>query len=66
MNDEWCYFDDVEVVAETPKALLCDIDGEKVWIPKSQMGDESEVWMEGDSGLLVISDWIAGEKGLLK
>lgn len=56
--------DDVECTKETDKALLCVIDGKPVWLPKSQIDDESEVFAEGDTGTLVISEWIAGEKGL--
>ena len=56
----------VSVIAATSKALLCDIDGEEVWIPKSQIiEDESEVWDEDDEGTLVITEWIAKEKGLV-
>ncbi len=55
---------DVEVVAETNKALCCKIDGKDHWFPKSQIEDETEVAKKGDKGKLVISDWIATEKGL--
>lgn len=50
---------------ETDKALLCIIDDEEHWIPKSQVDDDSEVYAEGDEGKLVITEWIAEQKGLL-
>lgn len=55
-----------EVVYETEDALKCNTgDPEHVWIPKSQIMDESEVWKDGDSGVLVIPEWLAIEKNLV-
>lgn len=48
----------------TDKAILVEIDGQQYWIPQSQVTDDSEVWREGDEGTLVITDWIATQKGL--
>jgi hypothetical protein len=50
---------------QTEKALLVEIDGEQHWIPQSQVDDDSEVYKEGDEGTLVVSEWIATEKGLV-
>lgn len=58
-------FDDVYVVRETGNALLCDINGEEMWIPKSQISDDSEIWEGEQEGTLVISAWIARQKGLI-
>tara|TARA_R110000751_G_scaffold9157_6_gene35033 strand:+ start:328 stop:612 length:285 start_codon:yes stop_codon:yes gene_type:complete len=52
------------VEKESLKALYCLIQGNMHWVPKSQIGDESEVKTEGDSGIIMLSEWIAGEKGL--
>jgi hypothetical protein len=54
-------------IGERPKALLVDIDGEKIWIPKSQIHDNSEVFDadEHDEGTLIITEWLAKQKGLL-
>lgn len=51
----------------TPKALLVEIDGDEHWIPKSQIHDDSEVYDadENSEGTLVITEWIAKQKGLL-
>jgi hypothetical protein len=57
--------EDVLVKSETEKALLCIIEGEQMWIPKSQITDDSEVWKQGDEGTLVITEWLAEQKGLL-
>lgn len=54
-------------VRETDKALLVHAEGEELWIPKSQIHDDSEVFDGGDNseGLLVIPEWLAEDKGLL-
>jgi hypothetical protein len=56
------------VMRETAKALSLRIPGartEEVWIPKGQIRETSECLYDGDRGTLVISHWIAQEKGLL-
>ena len=64
-------FEDVEAIQETqpgtPDAggLLCMIEGKEVWIPKSQISDDSEVFKKGDAGTLVIPEWLAIEKKLV-
>lgn len=57
--------EDVEIIAETEKAILCVIDGKQHWIPQSQVRDDSEIWKKGDKGTLVISSWIAEQRGLV-
>ena len=58
-------FEDVHAKAETDKALLCVIDGEEHWIPKGQITEDSEVYAKGDDGKLVVTQWIAEQKGLV-
>ena len=55
---------DVQAIKETDAALLCAIEGEEIWIPKSQINDDSEVYAEGGEGTLVITRWFAEKKGL--
>ena len=57
--------EDVLVLRETEKAILCEIAGAEVWIPLSQVDDDSEVWQEGDEGTLTITRWIAEQKELV-
>ena len=54
-------------IRERRLCLLVEIDGDEIWIPKSQIHDNSEVYDAGDhsEGTLVITEWIAKEKGLL-
>jgi hypothetical protein len=47
---------------ETDNAVLIDVDGEDVWIPLSQV--ESMHFDARGDGSIVISDWIAQQKGL--
>lgn len=47
---------------ETEEAVLMDIEGEEVWIPKSQLLE----WpMIDDEGEVEMYEWIAIEKGLV-
>jgi hypothetical protein len=59
----------VTLKRKTEAALLVeDEDGEEVWIPNSQVHDDSEIWDEskiGEEGKLVIPEWLALKKGWL-
>ena len=60
---------------ETEKALLVDIEGEECWVPWSQVDCEESDFKPGcstdgdvkagDVGELVVSGWIAEQKGLV-
>lgn len=57
--------EDVEVLIEKPTSLLVtspNLDKE-YWVPKSQITDDSEVYKAGTEGTLIVTDWIAEEKG---
>lgn len=60
-------FEGVVAIKDTGKALCCVIDGEQVWIPQSQIHDNSEVYDAKDNseGTLVVTEWIALQKGLV-
>lgn len=66
-SDQTETFRDVVCKKETSAALLCEIAGTDYWIPKSHVSDDSEVFDDADnaSGKLVISEWIAKQKGLV-
>ncbi len=55
--------EDVTVEAETDAALLVVIDGEKVWLPKSGIHDDSEVYAKDTDGTLVVHEWLARKRG---
>ena len=50
--------------SETAKALLCVVDGKSVWIPKSVISEDSEVYQAGDEGALIIKQWFAEKEGI--
>jgi hypothetical protein len=58
-------FEDVECTVETDNAILVEIEGEEHWIPKSQIDDASEVYGRGHEGTLIVTEWIATQKGLV-
>ena len=54
-----------EVIVETDDAILAMLeDGREEWFPKSHISDNSEVYKKGHSGGMIISPWIAKQKGL--
>ena len=60
----WGRIEDVRALRATTEALLVDVDGEEIWIPQSQIHEDSEVYEEDTEGGLIISAWIAEKKGL--
>lgn len=62
----WMCCDDVLVVRESERALLVRFPNNIMpqWVPKSQLhASANQVWNEGDRGRIVMSDWIARQKG---
>jgi hypothetical protein len=57
-------FDDIKCRRETKDAILVEIDGREMWVPKSQVHDDSEVYKSGTEGNLIISRWLAEKEGL--
>lgn len=65
MGDETVDLEDVEVLQESDKALRVRVEGEVVWIPKSQIHDDSEVYsLKSSPGAMKVTRWIAEQKGL--
>lgn len=54
-------FDANQSIRETPKARLFIVEGEEIWIPKSQI---SHFAVEGDTVAVTVSDWIFKVKDL--
>lgn len=56
---------DGRAIEEREKALRVALDtGEIVWIPKSMIHDDSEVYEEGHEGDVVVARWWAEQEGL--
>jgi len=50
---------------ETAKAILVKTPGGvTVWVPKSVVHDDSEIYGEGHKGKLVVARWFAEKEGL--
>lgn len=67
MSDRGERLGDCQVIRETEKAILVVLedDGEReIWIPKTQIHDDSEVWKEGQTGELIVKAWFAEKEGL--
>lgn len=63
-------FEGCVVIRATANAVLIrGLEEEDIWIPKSQIDDDSEVWNDTTDGKgpgrLIISEWCATEKGLI-
>lgn len=56
---------DVTVKAETGKAILCVVEEEDVWVPKSIIDDDSEVYKMGTEGVLIVPAWFAKKNGFI-
>lgn len=68
-DDDGFEIDDVEAVRATDDALLCksetlrELEGEdEVWIPRSQIHDDSEVYEADHVGKLIVSSWLARQR----
>ena len=57
--------DDVRAIANTEKAVLVLIEGEKYWIPFSVLGTDTEVRMKGDEGTLHVARWFAKKEKIV-
>jgi len=57
--------DDVKAIANTEKAVLVRIEGEKYWIPFSVLGVDSEVRLKGDEGTLHVARWFAKKEKIV-
>lgn len=66
-SDTTAEFFDVTAKRVTDMALLVEIDGEEVWIPKSVIHDDSEVFddSENSTGTLIVKKWWAEKEGLI-
>lgn len=65
-SDDPVEFEDCRAIKATKKALLVEVPGhDEIWFPHSHIHDNSSVYKEKDRGQLVVTEWIAEQKGLL-
>jgi hypothetical protein len=53
-----------EFMAASDSAILVDVEGEEVWLPKSVVGDFDDA-EPGDTIDLKIPEWLAEDRGLI-
>lgn len=59
-------FDNTVVRTESDEAIQVELDdGRLVWIPKSQVHEDSETYEMGTDGTLIIPEWLANSKGMI-
>jgi hypothetical protein len=63
--DEGADFPDTECIRESGKAILVTRGRREMWVPKSVIHDDSEVYEDGHHGTLVLQTWWAEKEGLL-
>lgn len=52
-------------IRSTEAAVLVDIGTEEIWVPRSQIVEESEIQDDGDEGELWTTEWWAKQRGLI-
>lgn len=68
-DDDIETIDGVKCEKDSPKAILAEVPVAKgktikVWVPKSLIHDDSEVYKAGTDGKLVVARWFAEREGL--
>jgi hypothetical protein len=60
-DDDDVRFTQCKAIKETPEALLVYIDAldQEIWVPKSQITNDSEVYKMKTEGDLVVTRWFA-------
>lgn len=58
VGDFWC-------VRESDEAILVSDGTIELWVPKSVVDDDSEVYADGTDGELVVAEWWAEKNALL-
>jgi hypothetical protein len=61
---------EVSFITQTDKAVLVEYEGEEMWIPDSQIDEDSDIYAgcdltRGEEGTLICSEWIAKQKNMI-
>lgn len=63
-QSNWVHLEDCNILLLTEKAAYVEWDGERHWLPLSQISDPDTL-EAGDSGVTVsVTEWIAEQKGI--
>lgn len=55
---------DAVCIRQTDKAIQVRIGKRELWVPQSQVHDDSEVYALGHDGVLVLRGWFARKEGI--
>jgi hypothetical protein len=64
-DEEMAEISDVQVLKETEKVVLCEIEGESIVIPRTLISEDSEIGNGEEYGTLIIPLWYADKNGLV-
>ena len=66
-GDDPCELGTAEYMFESQKAVMFNIEGEEMWVPKSVIHNDSEIWDSTSErcGLLVVKTWWARKNELI-
>jgi len=70
-DDDACCLGTGEAIVARPKALLVRLDKpvrsskKELWIPQSQIHDDSEVFAQGHTGKVIVKNWWAEKESLV-
>lgn len=64
-DEEETFAVEAEAIRASARALLVQLEtGEELWVPRSVIHDDSEVYEAGHAGTLVVQAWWALKKGI--
>lgn len=55
--------DETDIIEAEQESDEAPLDPQEVWIPKSAIHDDSEVFESNDSGVLYVKGWFARKRG---
>jgi hypothetical protein len=64
MSQRTVTFEDCVLIRETAQAVLAEVEGDEIWIPKSQFNWSVDMEF-GQNTLLEINQWWAEKEGLI-
>lgn len=63
-QSSYVHLENVDVVAETDRAFLIEYDGERHWVPRSQVCDEEDYAKDDKGVTMSITEWMANKLGI--
>ena len=64
-DEEWVELEGCYIGKATTKAILLHHDGEKFWVPKSQVQDPEQYSRYDEDQTVLVKEWFARKEGLI-